>query len=142
VEFPVLDFDELNNITDLFPTPDVNPEEMSTDALAYLGDAVFNLYAKLYILVDTKVQKLHKNVTPVVSRQGQSKILGVIAPLLTEREKSIVKRGINSKGAKKHGNDRQYMESTGLEALVGYLYLVDKNRLAFLLKEGMEWGEV
>lgn len=55
----------------------------------------------------------------------------------------MVRRGINSKGARKHGNDRQYMESTGLETLIGYLYLIDKERLSFLLKEGMAaWKEV
>ncbi|MBP8657135.1 MAG: ribonuclease III [Fervidobacterium sp.] len=116
---------------------------MSNDTLAYLGDAVFNLYAKLYVLADTKVQKVHSVATMLVSRQGQSKILSNILNLLNEKEKEVVRRGINSKGARKHGNDRQYMESTGLETLIGYLYLIDKERLSFLLKEGMAaWKEV
>lgn len=131
-----------NNVS-IFPIPDVNPEEMSNDTLAYLGDAVFNLYAKLYVLADTKVQKMHSVATILVSRQGQSKILSKIFDLLNEKEREVVRRGINSKGARKHGNDKQYMESTGLETLIGYLYLVDKERLSSLLKEGMTaWKEV
>lgn len=127
---------------ELFPEPNVNPEEMSTDSLAYIGDAVFNLYAKLHILIDTKVTELHKRANRYVSREGQSKILKGIIPLLNEKERQIVRRGINSKGAKKHGNDLLYKESTGFEALVGYLYLVDKERLSYLLKEGFKWVEV
>ena len=133
----------LDDVVSIFPVPNVNPEEMSNDTLAYLGDAVFNLYAKLYVLADAKVQKVHSVATMLVSRQGQSKILSNILNLLDEKEKEVVRRGINSKGARKHGNDRQYMESTGLETLIGYLYLIDKERLSFLLKEGMAaWKEV
>lgn len=127
---------------EIFPEPSVNPDEMSTDSLAYIGDAVFNLYAKLHILTDTKVTELHKMANKYVSREGQSKILKTILPLLNEKEQGIVRRGINSKGAKKHGNDLRYKESTGFEALVGYLYLVDKVRLSYLLREGLKWDEV
>jgi ribonuclease-3 family protein len=132
----------LKQLESIFTNPAVNPDEMSIDALAYLGDAVFNLYAKLYILADLKVTDLHHRASKYVSRQGQSKILNAIMPLLDEKERNIVRRGINSKGAKKHGNDRFYKESTGFEALVGYLYLVDKEKLSYLLKEGMKWAEV
>ncbi|MEN3042446.1 MAG: ribonuclease III domain-containing protein [Fervidobacterium sp.] len=131
-----------SKLLEIFPEPSVNPDEMSTDSLAYIGDAIFNLYAKLHILTDTKVTELHKMANKYVSREGQSKILKTILPLLNEKEQGIVRRGINSKGAKKHGNDLRYKESTGFEALVGYLYLVDKARLSYLLKEGLKWDEV
>lgn len=72
----------LDDVVSIFPVPNVNPEEMSNDTLAYLGDAVFNLYAKLYVLADTKVQKVHSVATMLVSRQGQSKILSNILNLL------------------------------------------------------------
>ncbi len=122
----------------LFPEPNVNPDEMSIDSLAYLGDAVFNLYAKLHILADVKVTDLHRRSNKYVSRQGQSKLLKSISHLLDEKEKNVVQRGINSKGARKHGNDRLYMESTGFEALIGYLYLTNKKRLSEILKFGFE----
>ncbi|WP_448378808.1 Mini-ribonuclease 3 [Fervidobacterium sp.] len=127
---------------DVFPEPSVNAEELSSDALAYLGDAVYNLYIKLYVLKDTKARELHRLSNTYVSREGQSKALDKILPILTEKEKDIVRRGMNSKSARKHGNDRLYIKSTGFEALVGYLYLTDKRRLAFLLKEGIRWEEV
>lgn len=122
----------------LFPDPNVIPDEMSIDSLAYLGDAVFNLYAKLHILADVKVTDLHRRSNKYVSREGQSKLLKSVLHLLNEKEKRIVQRGINSKGARKHGNDRLYMESTGFEALIGYLYLTNKKRLSELLKFGFE----
>ncbi|MGQ9855554.1 MAG: Mini-ribonuclease 3 [Fervidobacterium sp.] len=127
---------------DFLPKPDVNPIEISTDALAYLGDAIFNLFIKIYTLKDWKVRELHKLSSKYVSREGQSRFLKTILPMLTEEELNIVRRGMNSKGARKHGNDRLYMESTGFEALIGYLYLVNQERLAFLLKEGIRWVEV
>lgn len=133
---------ELSPTFDLFPVPKVNADELSTDTLAYLGDAVFNLYAKLFVLQDVKVTQLHKMANKYVSREGQSKALHSIYQLLTEKELSIIRRGINSKGAKKHGNDLMYKESTGFEALVGFLYITDRKRLAFLLKEGLKWEEV
>ena len=129
-------------LLDIFPVPQVNPIEMSTDSLAYLGDAVFNLYVKLHVLKDLKARDLHRMSNKYVSREGQSKILNSIKDLLTEEESDIVRRGINSKGARKHGNDRLYMESTGFEALIGYLYLTNRKRLSFLLKEGFKWVEV
>lgn len=127
---------------EIFPEPSVNPDEMSTDSLAYIGDAVFNLYAKLLVAIDARVTELHKRANKYVSREGQSRILKNIMPLLNEKEQIIVRRGINSKGAKKHGNDLLYKESTGFETLIGYLYLSDKARLSYLLKEVFKWGEV
>lgn len=132
----------INTFYDLFPKPNVNPEELSTDALAYLGDAVFNLYAKIHTLSDIKVTQLHKMANKYISREGQSKILKALYPLLTEKEALIVRRGINSKGAKKHGNDLMYKESTGFEALVGFLFLSDRIRLTYLLKEGLKQEEM
>ncbi|WP_290854273.1 ribonuclease III domain-containing protein [Fervidobacterium sp.] len=127
---------------DIFPEPSVNAEELSSDALAYLGDAVYNLYIKLCVLKDIKARDLHRLSNIYVSREGQSKALEKILPILTEKEKDIVRRGMNSKSARKHGNDRLYIKSTGFEALVGYLYLTDRNRLRFLLREGIKWEEV
>ena len=51
-----------------------------------------------------------------------------------EKEKDIYKRGFNSKNAKKRGNDLNYRKSTGLETLIGYLY-ISKNfeRLKYIL---------
>ncbi|MGC9771555.1 Mini-ribonuclease 3 [Fervidobacterium changbaicum] len=126
----------------VFPVPTVNAEELSSDTLAYLGDAVYNLYVKLHILKDVKARDLHKLSNTYVSREGQSKALDRIMTLLTEKERDIVRRGMNSKSARKHGNDRLYIKSTGFEALVGYLYLTDRERLGFLLKEGLRWEEV
>ncbi|ABR29933.1 ribonuclease III [Thermosipho melanesiensis] len=115
--------------------PNININELSTDSLAYIGDAVFNLYVKLYYFKKTSVRKLHKNTHSIVNRDHQALLLDKILPLLTEEEFSYVKRGINSKGAGKYGNDPAYRKSTGFEVLIGFLYLKNEDRLYNLLTE-------
>ncbi|ANQ53192.1 ribonuclease III [Thermosipho sp. 1063] len=118
--------------------PNVNTNELSTDTLAYIGDAVFNLYVKLHYFKKTSVKKLHKNTQSVVNRNYQSILLDKILPNLSDEEFSYVKRGINSKGAGKYGNDPAYRKSTGFEVLIGFLYLKDEERLYKLLSEVLE----
>ncbi|MBT1247898.1 MULTISPECIES: ribonuclease III domain-containing protein [unclassified Thermosipho (in: thermotogales)] len=118
--------------------PNLNTNELSTDVLAYIGDAVFNLYVKLHYFKKTSVKKLHKNTQSIVNRNYQSLLLDKILPHLSEEEISYVKRGINSKGAGKYGNDPAYRKSTGFEVLIGFLYLKDEERLYKLLSEVLE----
>ncbi|SHH36773.1 ribonuclease III domain-containing protein [Thermosipho atlanticus] len=115
--------------------PNVDIREIPTDSLAYIGDAVFNLFIKLSYFKKTSAYNLHKNTHSIVNRKNQAEILDALLPLLNEEELSFVKRGINSKGASKYGNDPAYRKSTGFEVLVGYLYLINQDRLYSLLKE-------
>lgn len=124
----------VSQLKDIFPKPAVEPDELSPDVLAFIGDAVFNLYAKLLVLSDTKVGKLHTRASNVLSRGNQRRLLSLLFGRLDEHERSIVQRGLNSKGARKHGKDEDYIQSTGFEALVGYLYLSNRERLAELLE--------
>lgn len=115
--------------------PNLNVNELSTDSLAYLGDAVFNLFVKVLYFKNTSVKNLHKDSQLLVNRKFQATLLDKVLPLLNEEEKAFVKRGINSKGAGRYGNDPAYRKSTGFEVLVGYLYLTNQERLYNLLME-------
>lgn len=128
----------VSQLKDLFPKPGVKPDELSPDVLAFIGDAVFNLYAKLLVLSDTKVRKLHARASDVLSRKSQRHLLSTLFGRLDEHERGIVQRGLNSKGARKHGNDEDYIQSTGFEALVGYLFLSNRERLAELLEHALK----
>lgn len=121
---------------DIFYIPEINLKEIPVTYFAYIGDAVISLYSKLRYIGLKKPSEIEKNIKGMVSRSGQSKNLEKIMPFLTEEEKAIVKRAVNSKAATRHGNDRDYRNSTGFEALVGYLFLKkDFERLKKILME-------
>ncbi len=101
------------------------PRLLSPLVLAYVGDAVFELYIRLGLVPSTyKVQEMHKQAVRYVRSQSQADLLSKWEPLLTEEEQAIVRRGRNTKSAVPRNADMiAYRRSTALEALVGYLYL-------------------
>lgn len=98
-------------------------------ALAYIGDAVYELAIREHLLDvgQTRPNQLHQYATQYVSAKAQAKIMDYFSEeeILTEEEKSYYKRGRNSKiNTKAKNTDIQtYLQSTGFEALIGYLYL-------------------
>lgn len=99
---------------------------LSSLQLAYIGDAVYELLIRTYLLnPDTSVNKLHKMTTKYVKAKGQADILNLINDTLTEKELNVVKKGRNAKSytSPKNGELIDYKYATGFEALVGYLYL-------------------
>ncbi|MDD4607844.1 MAG: ribonuclease III domain-containing protein [Bacilli bacterium] len=98
-------------------------------ALAYLGDSVYEIYIREYLLNKgiEKVNELQKESVKYVSARGQSKYLKDMmdSNLLTEEELSIVYRARNHKGSShpKNTDIVTYKYATGLEALIGWLYL-------------------
>ena len=105
--------------------------------LAYIGDAVFELWIRLR-LVDSgyrRMHNLHKQAVHWVNAGSQARILEAWEPVLDEQEMEIVRRGRNTSSAVPRGAKViDYRLSTGLEALVGYLYLAgEQERLRELL---------
>lgn len=101
--------------------------------LAYIGDAVYEIYVRDYLVLKNiiKVDELQKESVKFVSAKGQSKFLKQMMEtnFLKEEEISLVKRARNHKG-KSHPRNTDiitYKHATGLEALIGYLYL-EKNK--------------
>lgn len=106
---------------------------------AYVGDAVYELYIRTYLVSTTKLKphKLHIESIKYVKASAQAKILENIMPNLTEKERDIVRRGRNVQNhhLPKNANVTEYMYSTAFEALIGYLYLTKQNnRLYIILK--------
>lgn len=106
---------------------------------AYIGDAVFELYIRLYLLnrSNSKPSKLHHESIKIVSAKGQADLLEKIIEKLSEEEKNIIRRGRNSKPKTiaKNASVKEYLKATGLEALIGYLFL---NQSFERLKEILE----
>lgn len=101
-------------------------------ALAYLGDSIYEVYIRTYLLEQgiVKVNELQKEAIKYVSAKSQSEHLSNMIDnnFFDEEELTIIKRARNHKShASKSTDIRTYKNSTGLEALIGYLYLTKKN---------------
>ena len=110
-------------------------ERLSPIALAYIGDAVFELYVRSRFLMPPKrMVDYHRQVVTQVRAESQAVHLSVLLPYLIDSEKEILRRGRNACVVKPRRLSRHtYKQATGLEALVGYLYLANPQRLQELL---------
>ncbi len=105
----------------------IQPEELPALVLAYIGDAVYELTVRGY-LVSTgliKVHQLHDETVKYVNAAAQAKILRSLEGRLTGVEEAIVRRGRNAKSphVPRGAGVVEYRHSTALEALIGYLHL-------------------
>ena len=111
--------------------------------LAHIGDGVYELLCRSYLCAKQEhtVGQLHKDTVQLVKAPTQAKLVEKILPLLTEEELAVYKRGRNAqvKSVPGHASRAQYGEATGLEALLGWLYLKGrKDRINELFCRMME----
>lgn len=123
--------------------PAKEPEYMHPVTLAYLGDAVHQLYIRQYLLAQKrqKPNELHQQAIKYVSAKAQAQALKRMLPSLTEQELEMVKRGRNAKSGQvpKNADVLDYRHSTAFECLVGYLYCKQEyERLDALLHSTLE----
>lgn len=108
----------------------VNPKELSSLTLAFIGDTVYELMVREYLLTTglRKVGELNKDKVSMVCCSAQTKALEKIKDLLTEEEEAVFKRGRNVQvnSVPKNSTLKDYHTATGFEALFGYLYLSDR----------------
>jgi ribonuclease-3 family protein len=114
----------------MFPpdwTYDGDPKDVPVSTLAYIGDAVYELYVRLYVLrkVTAGSGKLHRLSVHFVQAGFQAAAAERIGGLLSEAEAAVYRRGRNSDPGTmaKHADPLQYRKATGLETLLGWLYL-------------------
>ncbi len=98
--------------------------------LAYIGDAVYEVYIRRYLLESSreKMHIIHRKSTKFVSAKAQADIVHSLDDFLTDEEKSVIRRGRNTKShsVPKNAAVSDYKYATGFEALIGYLYLKGK----------------
>lgn len=116
---------------------------MSNLILAYLGDAAYELYIREYLINKniSNVNLLQKESIKYVSAKSQRKILEELQNnnRFTKEELEIIKRGRNTKSHNpKNTSIITYKKATGLECLIGYLYLNNKERFNEIMKEIVE----
>ena len=112
---------------------------LSPQVLAFVGDGVYSLYIrhKLVLTGNIKGEKLHRAVTSYVKAKGQSNFIDKLLPIFTETEMSVFKRARNHKtlSQAKNASIVDYRRATGLEAVLGYLYLTgNEDRLNEMLE--------
>ncbi len=110
-----------------------NVNLLSPSVLAFVGDAVYGLYVRAALAnVNRPSGELHRLSVKLVNATAQAHGYSVIEPLLTEKEISIFKRGRNfhTSSTPKHASNADYHTATGLEALFGYLHLIQNHNRA------------
>ena len=99
--------------------------------LAFLGDAVFALYVRERFVKKGggKAADFQRASAKILSAKAQSAFLEKVQPMFTEEENGVFRRGRNAKKPTKSKNAApgEYNRSTGLEAVIGYLYLIGEN---------------
>ena len=109
-----------------FHPPVKNWQDINILQLAYLGDAVYELWVRQHLLAKGigKLEEMHKNAVHYVQARTQAAILKSLLPELNETETAVVMRGRNAKGNHPRNVDvLTYRHATAFEALVGYWYL-------------------
>lgn len=140
--------DLIRSMNETLGLKEVDIRSYSPLVLAYIGDGVFDLIIRSYVVNQGNVQvnKMHRHTSSIVKAQTQAQMAARLEPLLTEEEESFYKRGRNAKShtTAKNASVGDYRKATGFEALVGYLYLTGQNdRLMELMKIALtEIGEI
>ena len=118
--------------------------KMNTTTLAYLGDAVFEVIVREKIVTEKPgdVGRAHHTAVRYVSASGQAMAAKAMvnAGFLTEEEAKIYRHARNHRSMSRPQNadPREYKIATGLEALLGYLYLSDdRQRLREIAAEAV-----
>ncbi|WP_392533193.1 Mini-ribonuclease 3 [Nostoc sp. C117] len=111
-------------------------QQISPTALAYLGDAIYEMYVRIfYLLPLQRPETYHRLVVAQVRAETQALHLRSLTPHLRNTELEIVRRGRNAAtGRPKRLDPQIYQQATSLETLIGYLYLTDCQRLTELLE--------
>jgi len=113
--------------------------------LAFIGDAVYEVFIRTYLLGENKslkVQQLHLKTVNFVKAKSQSNYAKLILDVFDEEEMSVFKRGRNTKSSAPNADVGEYRWATGFEAVIGYLYISGKNdRLNYLLNKIIEMSD-
>lgn len=115
----------------------IKPSDYSPLTLAFIGDGVYDLLVRSYVvnLANRPVGELNKIKVSFVNCKAQAEFMKKLMPQLTEEELSVYKRGRNAatSNTPKNSSVADYHSATGFEALFGYLYITKQNERIELL---------
>ncbi|MCD7737149.1 MAG: ribonuclease III [Lachnospiraceae bacterium] len=130
------------SLDETFGLPSGDWKQYSPLTLAYIGDAAYELVIRSIYVKRENIQtnKLHQKVTEHVKAKAQAEMIRRLLPELDEEEEAVYRRGRNSHPYTKAKNATmtEYLEATGFEALIGYLYLSGRfDRMNELIARGL-----
>ena len=133
----------LQQVKEAFLLGEQDLNSYSPLVLAYLGDCVYEVIVRTVLVEQSNcaVRKLHKKATDYVKAKAQADLITAVLEDLTEEEKDVYRRGRNAKShtVPKNASISDYRKATGMEAVVGYLFLKkDMERALELVKLGWE----
>ena len=115
--------------------------DVSNLTLAYIVDGLYELFIRLYVLERTgaNIKGIHRQVIRAVSATGQAESFRKISEILNEYEINIYKRGRNThtSSMSKNANPADYQTATGVETLLGFLFIDGKYERAEFIMEKM-----
>ena len=95
--------------------------------LAFIGDTIYDLFVRTLIVGEgnASVNVMNRRAASIVKAEAQAKVHDLILPMLSEQEADILRRGRNAhkKTSAKNASITDYHKATGVEALIGYLYM-------------------
>ena len=119
-----------------------DPAQLNPLVLAYAGDAVFELFVRTVLIDghDAKAHALHVMSSRRVRASAQAKAARALFEELSEKERAVFLRGRNAKphSLPKNADVEDYSYATALEAVLGYVYLLDdQQRLMELMRKAL-----
>ncbi|WP_448514715.1 Mini-ribonuclease 3 [Parathermosynechococcus lividus] len=110
-------------------------QRLSPSALAYFGDAVYELFIRfIFLTPPQRINAYHHQVVAHVRAESQARYMDILWPHCTAAELTIFRQGRNAAAdGPKRVPAKIYRQATGFEALLGYLYLTDPQRLQDVL---------
>ena len=131
----------IKDIKEAFNLVGSDPSQYSPLALAFIGDSIYGAIAKTVVVLEGNcpADKLNAKSVKYVKAVSQAKAADYLIDnsLLTEEELKVYKRGrnANSPTSAKNAPVGDYRKATGLEAVIGYLYLKgDMDRVMEIMK--------
>ncbi|WP_110113976.1 Mini-ribonuclease 3 [Bacillus sp. CGMCC 1.16541] len=121
-------------------------KQLNSLALAYVGDAVFDLHVRNYLLTlgTVRPNQLHNKAKRYVSAKAQAKIVHFFKEqgYFSEEELGVLRRGRNAKSGTipKNTDVQTYRYSTAFEAVIGYHYLLkNEDRLMEMIGKAISF---
>ena len=123
--------------------PEDEIRAISSIGLAHLGDGVYELLVRAYLCKNGKAtgKGLHRAAVELVKAPAQAARADKIMHLLSAEELAVFKRGRNANvnSIPPRASRSDYLKATGLECLLGHLYLHgEKERIHQLFSAMME----
>lgn len=125
-----------------FGCRNVDVRTYSPLTMAYIGDAIYDLVIRTVVVErgNCPANDLHRKTIQYVKAGAQAKMIEALTDMLTEEETGIYRWGRNAKFYTKAKNASvgEYRKATGMEALLGYLYMTGRTeRMLDLIQEGI-----